>query len=314
MTRVAVCSRSFSRHPVLRAEILDRYPDTKFNDAGIALAGMELVDFLADCDKAVIALEPIDREILDRLPNLRVIAKYGVGFDKLDLDAMRARNIHLGWTPGVNRRAVSELALCFMISLLRQVGPLSRAVADGTWSPAIGGQLTDKTVGIVGCGNVGQDLAGILRAMGVQVLAHDLLEQGEFYKKSGVKPLDLNSLLRSADIVTLHLPLNASTRGIISAERLALMRPGALLINTARGGLIDEEALSVALADGHLAGAAFDVFDEEPPINNRLFTQSNFIATPHIGGSTEESVLAMGRAAIHGLDTFSLPEPGVFPR
>ncbi|HBT41711.1 MAG TPA: phosphoglycerate dehydrogenase, partial [Rhodospirillaceae bacterium] len=126
MTLVGVCSRSFSRHPTLRAEILARYPQTKFNDAGSSLSGDTLVAFLEDCDKAVIALEPISQDVLDRLPRLQVIAKYGVGFDKLDLDGMREKGIRLGWVPGVNRRAVSELALCFMVTLLRRVAPLSR--------------------------------------------------------------------------------------------------------------------------------------------------------------------------------------------
>ncbi len=313
MTLVGVCSRSFSRHPTLRAEILARYPQTKFNDAGRSLSGDTLVAFLEDCDKAVIALEPISQDVLDRLPRLQVIAKYGVGFDKLDLDDMREKGIRLGWVPGVNRRAVSELALCFMVTLLRRVAPLSRSVAAGDWSPSVGSQLSSKTVGIVGCGHVGKDIAGILHAMGVNVLAHDIIDQRAYYQAAGIKPATLDHLLRTSDIVSLHLPLNASTKGIISRELLATMKPGAMLINTARGGLVDELALAEALISGQLSGAAFDVFADEPPGNHPLFALDNFLATPHIGGSTEDSILAMGRAAIQGLDDNRLPEPGVFP-
>lgn len=314
MTKVGVCSRSFSRHPLLRAEILARYPNTRFNDAGVSLSGDALVDFLRGCGKAIIALEPMNRGVLDRLPDLRIIAKYGVGFDRLDLNGMREKGIQLGWTPGVNCRAVSELALCFMIALLRKVRPLSQSVAAGNWSPTVGGQLSNKIVGIIGCGHVGKDIAGILRAMNVRVLAHDILDQQDYYEAAGIEAAGLDQVLHTSDIITLHLPLNESTRGLMSKERLAAMKPGAMLINTARGGLVDEQALADALSSGQLSGAAFDVFDEEPPVNSRLFSIENFIATPHIGGSTEEAVIAMGRAAIHGLDEFSLPEPGVFPR
>lgn len=306
-TPVAVASRSFSRHPVLRAELQERYSDVRFNDEGVSLNGDAFLEFARGRRKLIIALERIDDATLAALPELQVISKYGVGTDMLDLGAMARRGVRLGWTSGVNKRSVTELAIAFMIALLRDIPQVDREVSTGTWRNRTGRQLSERTVGLIGCGNVGKDLTPILRAFGCTVLAHDILDFPEFYAAHQVEPVGLDELLRRADIVSLHVPLDDSTRGMLSAERLALLRPDALLVNTARGGLVDESALEEMLNDGRLAGAAFDVFATEPPDNATLLSLPTFLATPHIGGSSEEAILAMGRAAIAGLDDNRLP-------
>lgn len=314
MSRVVVASRSFSRHPVLRAELLARYPDTTFNDQGLSLSGDALIAFLGGHDKAVIALEKIDGAVLDALPDLKIIAKYGVGFDKIDLHAMITRGIALGWTGGVNRRSVAELVIAFAISLLRLIPQANAEVRTGTWRQLIGRQLSDCTVGIIGCGHVGKELGGMLRAgFGCTVLANDIADFADFYVEHGIQPADLETLLARSDVVTLHLPHDPSTANILNAERLALMKPGALLINTARGGLVDESKLKALLTEGKLGGAAFDVFAVEPPEDRALLELTNFLVTPHIGGSAEEAILAMGMASIEGLDKHQIPVPGIFP-
>jgi len=302
MTRVAVASRSFSRHPVLRAEMQERYDNVTFNDAGLSLAGDALVDFLAGHDRAITALERLDETVLSLLPELKVVGKYGVGLDMIDLPAMSRLGKKLGWTGGVNRRSVSELVISAAIALLRHVPQGNALVRGGQWRQLMGRQLSERTVGIVGCGHVGKDLAVLLKAFGCRVLAHDLKNFPDFYAAHGIEPMGLDELLAASDIVTLHLPLDSSTRDILPAGRLALMRSDAILINMARGGLVDEAALKAMLADGRLAGAAFDVFAEEPPTDLDLLRLPNMLALPHIGGSAEEAVLAMGRAAIAGLD------------
>jgi D-3-phosphoglycerate dehydrogenase len=307
MTRVAVASRSFSKHPVLRAELLARYGLVTFNDAGVSLSGEALVEFLSGHDKAITALETLSAEVLERLPDLKVVGKYGVGLDMIDLAAMSRLGKKLGWTGGVNRRSVSELVIAFMIALLRHVPQGNALIRSGGWRQLMGRQLSERVVGIVGCGHIGKDLARLLKAFGCRVLAHDIRDFPDFYAETGVEPRGLDPLLAEADIVTLHLPLDASTRHILSAERLALMRPGAILVNAARGGLVDEVALRGMLEDGRLAGAAFDVFATEPPEDRALIGLPNFLCTPHVGGSAEEAVLAMGRAAIAGLDDFRDP-------
>ena len=305
--RVAVTSRSFSRHPVLRAELLARYEKVTFNDAGRKLEGNELVEFLRGHDKAITALERIDDYVLSRLPELKVIGKYGVGLDMIDMDAMRRHGRRLGWTGGVNRRSVSELALSFAIAMLRHVPAASREVLAGNWRQQAGGLLSGRTVGIVGCGHVGKDLVLLLRPFGCTILVNDIRHYGEFYAQQGIEPVGLESLLARADVVTLHVPLDESTRGMLGAERLAVMKPTAILINTARGEIVDETALKSALIEKRLAAAAFDVFAEEPPRDTELLNLPNFLATPHIGGSAAEAILAMGRAAIQGLDENDIP-------
>ena len=307
MSRVAVASRSFSRHPVLRAELLARYPEVTFNETGRSLAGAELAAFLRGHDKAITALEKITDDLLAQLPELKVIGKYGVGLDMIDLAALARRGIRLGWTGGVNRRSVSELVIATAISLLRLIPQANALARDGGWRQLIGRQLTGKTVGIVGCGHIGKDLVPLLRAFDCTVLAHDLLDFPAFYAAHQVRAVALDPLLAESDVVTLHLPLDASTRGLLSAERLARIKPGAILINAARGGLLDEAAVKAMLLDGRLGGAAFDVFASEPPEDLELIRLPNVLVTPHIGGSAEEAVLAMGRAAIAGLDHHRLP-------
>jgi phosphoglycerate dehydrogenase-like enzyme len=307
IVRVAVCSRSFSKNPTLRAELLARYRHVTFNDAGAQLQGDALVAFLKGHEKAITALEVIDESILSQLPELKVIGKYGVGLDMIDLAAMRMHGKRLGWTGGVNRRSVSELVISSAIAMLRHVPAANREVRAGVWRQHVGCNLSGRTVGIVGCGHIGKDLVPLLKAFGCSVLAHDILEFPDFYTLHGVESVGLDALLRRSDIVTLHVPLNDSTRGLLNAERLALLKPDAVLINAARGGLVDEQELKRMLLDKRLAAAAFDVFHEEPPQDQELLGLPNFLATPHIGGSAEEAMLAMGRAAIEGLDVNEVP-------
>jgi phosphoglycerate dehydrogenase-like enzyme len=306
--RVAVCSRSFSRNPILRAELLSRYAQVTFNDAGRQLHGDALVEFLRGHDKAITALEVIDASVLARLPELKVIGKYGVGLDMIDLVAMRDLGKRLGWSAGVNRRSVSELVIAVAISMLRHVPAAHREVLSGTWQQHMGSYLTGKTVGIIGCGNVGKDLVLLLKAFDCPIVVNDILQYPHFYAAHEIEPVGLEELLRRSDVVTLHVPLNATTRGLLNADRLAMLKSSAVLINTARGELIDETAVKQMLLTKQLAAAAFDVFAVEPPTDQELLALPNFMATPHIGGSAHEAVLAMGRAAILGLDVNAIPD------
>ena len=303
LTPIAVASRSFSRSPVLREELLDRYDNVLFNDEGLQLKADGLVKFLRGRQKAVIALECIDENILSSLPELKIISKYGVGIDKIDLGALEQRGVMLGWTGGVNRRSVAELVIAFAISLMRSLYAINEKVQMGQWKQEIGRQLSGCKVGIIGCGHVGKEVAMLFRAFGCHVCAYDIRDYAEFYKEYDVEAVGLEELLVRSDIVTLHVPLDDSTHNILNAEKLAMMKRGAYLINTARGSLVDEDVLKVMLMDGRLGGAAFDVFSTEPPEDLEMIQMQNFIATPHIGGSTAEAILAMGRAAIHGLDS-----------
>lgn len=306
--RVAVCSRSFSRNEILRAELLSRYPDASFNDAGLTLEGDGLVRFLQGHEKAIVALEKIDESVLSRLPELQVISKYGVGLDTIDLAAMRRHGKRLGWTGGVNRRSVAELVMCLAIALLREVVVANREITAGQWRQNVGVQLAGRTFGILGCGHIGKDVVRLLQPFGCRLLAHDIVDYADFYRGFNVTPVGLEELLTTSDIVSVHLPLDRSTRMLLDADRLGLMKPTAVLINTARGGIVDEQALATMLRARRLAAAAFDVFEVEPPSSHDLIALPNFLATPHIGGSSQDAILAMGRAAIEGLAHNEVPK------
>lgn len=302
MTRIAVAARSFSRNAALRAELMATYADVTFSESPGVLDGPSLVELLRGHDRAIIGLERIDDAVLAQVPELRIISKYGVGLDGLDLAAIARHGVKLAWTGGVNRRSVAELTLAFAIALLHRLPETTVAMRSGAFQKLVGRQLTGRLVGIIGCGFVGKDLVSLLAPFGCRVLVHDIRDYPEFYAANGVEPVSRDRLLAEAEIVTLHVPLDASTRGMIGAAELARMRKGACLINAARGGLVDERALIEALSSGHLAGAAFDVFRMEPEANPELLALPTFLGTPHIGGSTAEAQLAMGRAAIAGLE------------
>ncbi|MDB0049852.1 phosphoglycerate dehydrogenase [Pseudomonadales bacterium] len=303
--KVAVCSRSFSTNSLLRDELLSRYCNVKFNDTGTKMEGDELIEFLKGSNMAITALETIDSYVLSALPELEVIGKYGVGLDMIDLNAMKKYNKRLGWTPGVNRRSVSELTLALAIMLLRRVNEANQLVRKGGWSQLKGRLLSEKTFGIIGCGNVGKDLIQLLHPFGCKIVVNDVLNYPEFYNEYNIQPIALDELLICSDVVSLHIPLIPTTINLMSAKKLSLMKPTSILINTARGGLVDETMLFEMLQEHRLGGAGFDVFSQEPPDNLRLLGLDNFIATPHIGGSSSEAILAMGLAAIEGLESSS---------
>jgi phosphoglycerate dehydrogenase-like enzyme len=300
--KIAVTSRSFSENSILRKELLQRYKNVTFNDEGVKLQGDILVDFLKGHQRVITALEKIDNDLLTKLPELQVVSKYGVGIDMIDIDAMQNHGIRLGWTGGVNKRSVAELVISFAIALLRHVPAAHREVLSGVWKQHVGRHLSGCTVGIIGCGFIGKDLIRLLQPFGCRILANDVKSYDEFYKKYNIKAVTKEELLENSDIVTLHTPLNSSTKQMLNSERLSIMKRNAILINIARGGLVDEIALKKMLINKKLAAAAFDVFTIEPPEDSELINLDNFLVTPHIGGSSQEAILAMGMAAIDGLN------------
>lgn len=281
--------------------MLDRFPSARLHHGEAVLEGDALVAFLADRERVIVGLERIDAALLDRLPALCVVSKFGVGLDRIDQAALAARGVRLAWTPGVNRRAVAELALSLTMLLLRELHVAHAEVARGAWKPRVGRQLSSVTLGVLGAGHIGKELIRLATPFGTRVLAHDLCDFPEFYAAHGVTPVGLDELLAQADVVSVHVPFDRSTEHLLSRERLRAMRPGALLVNTARGGIVDEAALVELLDAGHLAGAALDVLAVEPPRDRTMLDHPRVFCTPHLGGSTEEAILAMGHAALEGL-------------
>jgi len=302
-----VLSRSFSRHPALRAELLAQYPRAVFNDSGAILKGQALIDFVAPHEAAIVGLETIDDALMAALPKLRILSKYGVGLDNIDLEAAARRGLKVASQPGVNRRSVAELAISYMICGLRGVMVSFDEVRRGVWRQYVGRQLSNATVGLIGFGHVGCEVALLLRAFGSRVLAHDIRDIAAPAARLAVQPVDLTSLFEKSDVVSLHVPLTARTANMLGEADFAAMKPGVVIVNVARGGLIDEAALDRALRSGQVAAACLDVFAREPPEDSALFSRPGFLGTAHIGGSAEEAILAMGRAALHGLSAAGDP-------
>lgn len=308
--RIAVASPSFCQHPVLRAELLALHPDAKLNPSPHRLEGDALVDFLRGHEVAVLGLEHLTAAMMDALPELRVVSKLGTGTDMLDLAAMRARGIRLGWAPGANALSIAELVIAFALLALRHMGALNAALRAGERPPQrMGRLLSGRVVGLHGCGHIGQHVVRLLAPFGCTVLAHDIADRQAFYAAHGVTAVSLDELLARSEILSLHIPLTPETRGLYGDAMLARLRPDCVLINTARGEIVDEAALIARLRDGRLAAACADVFAGEPAINQALIDLPNFFGTPHIGGSAEEARLAMGRIAIEGITRNALPEP-----
>jgi D-3-phosphoglycerate dehydrogenase len=192
--KIAVCSRSFSRNLILREELLEIYTQVRFNDEGIQLEGAKLIDFLKGHSKAIIGLEKMTDDILSKLPELKVVGKFGVGLDTIDLGAMTKYGKRLGWTPGTNKRAVSELVISLAISLLRHIPSSHQGVLSGNWRQQIGGQLSGRTIGVIGCNNIGRDVIELLQPWGCRFLAFDISYSSEFNAKNGVIAVDIEEL------------------------------------------------------------------------------------------------------------------------
>jgi glyoxylate reductase len=240
---------------------------------------------------------------LDLLPDLRLVANYGVGYDTVDVAACRERGIAVTNTPGVLDAAVADLTLALILACRRHLVASDRFVREGRWRRGwarpelLGRDLAGSTLGLVGMGRIGSEVARRAEAFGMQLI---------FHRRSG--GLALDDLLRSADVVSLHVPLTEETRGLLSRERLALLRDGASLINTARGAIVDEEALVDELVSGRIS-AGLDVFADEPRVPERLLALANVVLTPHIASATAETRAAMTRVLVDNVLAFLRGEP-----
>ena len=304
--RIRVSNITFSRNNFLVKHLLAYFPDTKVNEAGVRLSEEDLVGFFSDADGVIVGLEMITSRLLDKLPNLKIIAKYGVGLDNIDLEACKQRNIQIGWTGGVNKRAVAELTIGLLISLCRNLFTTSFQLKNNKWNKAGGIQLTGKTIGIIGLGNIGKELVSLLGPFNCKILANDIIAIRDFASLNNIRVCEKNEIFEKSDFISLHTPLTSLTKNMITMDVFKKMKPSSFLINTARGGIVNEEDLKYALMNGIIAGAAFDVFEQEPPEDLDLLNLDNFICTPHIGGNSMEAVVEMGISAIDHLLNFKL--------
>ncbi|MEE8260421.1 MAG: phosphoglycerate dehydrogenase [Nitrospinaceae bacterium] len=302
--RVAVTPPPICNSSTLRDELSALFPQPLFNDTDRYLTEDELIQFAGQADALLVGRDGITDKVLSALPQLKIIAKYGVGLDTIDQDALNRHSVELGWTAGVNRRSVAELTLSFMLGLCHNVFKGGSALKQGQWVKDGGHMLKGKTVGVIGCGHIGKEVIQLLQPFGCVIWIRDILDRSEFCKETGAFEKSLEEVLAGADIISLHVPLTEETRYMINAASLAKMRPTAFMINTSRGDVVDQAALKEALLKETIAGAALDVFDREPPEDAELLACPQLMVTPHIGGNAIEAVEAMARAAFQHLKEY----------
>lgn len=302
--KVKVSNITFSNNRYLVDCLTKEFPDSVVNKEGIRMDEEALVDFFLDADAAIVGLELITPSLLDKLPSLKIIAKYGVGLDNIDLNACNKRNVKIGWTGGVNKRSVAEVSLGFMITLSRNLFVTTNQLKQLIWNKNGGTQLTGKTIGIIGLGNIGKELVLLLKPFNCKILVNDIKDISEFSILHNLKIVSKEEIYHKADIISIHTPLTPLTSDLINEKVFKKMKSTAFLINTARGGIVNESDLKNAISNQIISGAALDVYEKEPPIDIELLSLPNLICTPHTGGNSNEAVISMGISAINHLIKF----------
>lgn len=264
------------------------------NEWGRAPTEDELLESIAGVDVLISGTEPVTARVLAAADRLKVISKHGVGYENINLEAAKTCGIPVTVAGGAIADSVADMAMALLLAMARKVPQGDSAVKAGKWPRMVGVELRGKTLGIVGLGQIGKEVAKRAKAFGMEAIAYDLYPDERFAQSWGVRYLSLEQLFAASDFISLHAPVTPETRNMINAGTLALMKPAAYLINTARGELVDEEALAEALRQGRLAGAASDVFKKEPPDGNPLLQLDNFVAAPHSAGQTLDGLRKMG--------------------
>ncbi len=301
--RVLVTPTSFGRDdPRLQEKLEAAVGEVIYNPTSRPLSSPELVDLLPGCHGFIAGLDTVDRAALESANELRVIARYGAGVDRVDLEAAKEKGIIVTNTPGANTVSVAELAVGLMLALARSIPQANTATKNGEWPRLRGTLLEGKVVGLMGFGAIGQAAARCLQGFNCRLVAHDPFPNDEAAQTLKVTLRPLAEVLSQADILSLHLPVLPETRGMVNEAFLGLMKPGAILINTARGEVINEADLLTALQNGHLSGAGLDTFTSEPPgADNPLLQLSQVITTPHTGAHTDGATSGMGWGALRNL-------------
>jgi len=299
---VGVTTVAFSKNKTLITQLKNMgFKKVIINDDGKRFTKSELISILSKCDVAIVGLDKIDKSVLSETTKLKVISKYGVGLDNINFEDCKKYNVDVLHTQGINKRSVSEMTLGFMLSLSRNLFITSNLLKNGIWKKDGGMQLSGKKVGIIGVGNIGKDLISILKPFHCEILVNDIVNQKKYYEDNNLKEASKEYIFKNADFITVHTPLDKTTKYIINKKSLSAMKSSSFVINTARAGIINQNDLKWALKNEIIAGAAIDVYDTEPVIDKELIALPNLINTPHIGGNALEAVEAMGQSALSNI-------------
>lgn len=259
------------------------------------LSADQLAQEIGGADAVIVGLDTVDASVFAAATNLKVVAKHGVGVDNIDCEAARRAGVTVVNAPGSNSGAVADLTLGLMLALARQILPAHQSTQAGRWERFPGIELSGRTLGLIGFGRIGQAVSQRAKAFGMTVIAYDPYLPAEVFTASAAQQVTLKEAIAGADFLSLHMPGNAGDAPLLDADALGTTKKGAFIINAARGGLIDEDALVALIRSGHIAGAALDAFSTEPmPRDSGILTTPNVILTPHIGAFTDRANAAMG--------------------
>lgn len=301
--KVLVTATSFKPdRPTPALEKLQQFADEIiYNPYGRPLTEEELIPLLQGCDGYIAGLDYVTAGVLERCDRLKVVSRYGAGVDRVDLAAAARLGIPVCNTPGANAQAVADLALGLMLCAARKLPMLDRSTRGGAWVRSTGVELYGKTLGILGLGAIGKSVAKRGQGFDMKVLAYDPYLDQAYADAHGIVPATFDEVVAQSDVISLHLPLNDQTRHVIDRKAMEAMKPGVILINTARGGLIDEEAAYELLKSGHLGGLGLDAYEVEPPAGSPLFALDNVVSTPHTGSHTAEATACMAEMSVQNL-------------
>jgi phosphoglycerate dehydrogenase-like enzyme len=302
MAKVLVTPRSYGKaDPGLFDLLASAGLEAVRNDSDGILSKDQMIRLIAPCEGVIIGVDPLDADVIAAAPRLRAISKYGVGVDNIDMDAAKARGIKVSRTVGANTEAVADCAMAMMLALARKLLVIDRKCREGDWKKITTADVSHATLGLLGLGAIGKAVARRAQGFDMRVLAYDVYWDKDYAQKNGIVFALPEDIFREADFISLHLPLTDETRDIIGVSQLAAMKPGAMIINTARGGLMDEDALLDALKNNRIGGAGLDAFKQEPPADPAWFTLDNVVLGSHCAASTHGAVAAMGRMATDNL-------------
>ncbi|WP_378955200.1 phosphoglycerate dehydrogenase [Pelosinus sp. sgz500959] len=314
MVKVLVTARSFALCAEAKTILESKGYSITWNPVGRPLKEQELLELIPGMDALITGTDEVSEKVIAAgLPSLKVIAKYGVGYDNIDVAAAKRHGVQVTFTPGVLTKAVAELAMGLLMSAARNIAAMDRLVRQGKWERITGTELSGKTIGIVGTGNIGREVAKRAAAFEMNVIAYDVWPNSDFAAQYGVSYVPLSELFEKADFISLHTPSTPETVGMVNIESLQNMKNTAVLINTARGDLIVEEDLIKALQEGIIAGAGMDTFAVEPLQDERFSKMNNVVLSPHAGSNTRETVARMSVMAATDVVAVLTGKPPHYP-
>ena len=303
MKKVLITPRSFGKYN--KEELVEKLHKNEiepvFNPYGTIMNEEQMKVALQDMDGLIVGVDPVSKDVLQSADKLRTIAKYGVGIDNIDCEIAKEKGISISRTINANANAVADYAMALMMSVARRVVEINSGCHNNDWSKKEALDVYGKTIGVLGLGAIGKGVVKRASGFDMKIYGYDVIRDDEFLNKYQVQFTDVDTIIRECDFISLHLPLTEQTKHILNKENLSAAKENLIIVNTARGGLIDEEDLYELLKDHKIYGLGLDVFEHEPPQDSRLMTLPNVVVSSHTAASSQEAINAMSRMAVDNL-------------